>query len=157
MYTGRADEETSDGATTERRTDALSILVVDEERLFCEILSDSFGRQGHLATCCSDGTEALEKARNGVFDVVMLDLNMPEMVGCEALEILRCALLESPLTMVTRADRSTLVRAPAVPAFGRTLGRPPPYVFVPVSISQTAEVPGGIPADGRRQRSGGRT
>ncbi len=124
------------------RAGALSILVVDEERLFCEILCEVFQRQGHLATFCSNSLEAIDKARDGAFDVVVLDVNMPDMDGHEALGILRHAFSKTPLTIITRADRVEVADAALAES---SL----PCLFTPVTISQAAEMAGGVFGDRR--------
>lgn len=129
--------ETVDGERTGMHAAALSILVVDEERLFCEILCDVFERQGHAATSCSNSLEAVEKARKGAFDVVVLDVNMPDMDGHEALGILRHAFSKTPLTIITRADRAGVADAALAES---SL----PCLFTPVTISQSAQVMGGF-------------
>ncbi len=134
--------EALDDKRAESHAGALSILVVDEERLFCEILSDVFERQGHAATCCSNSLEAVEKARKGAFDVVVLDVNMPDMDGREALGILRHAFSKTPLTIITRADRVGVADAALAES---SL----PCLFTPVTISQSAQVTGGFSGDRR--------
>jgi sigma-B regulation protein RsbU (phosphoserine phosphatase) len=62
-----------------------SVLVVDDDRLNRVILSRELEREGHRVTTVADGAQALEALRGGPFDVVLLDVLMPELDGCETL------------------------------------------------------------------------
>ena len=62
----------------------LRILVADdvpENRLLLAALCE---KHGHVLTFATNGLEAVEAYRNGEFDVVLMDIQMPEMGGTEA-------------------------------------------------------------------------
>ena len=54
------------------------VLVVDDESLIREILSDLLASDGHLVDTAADGSEALEVIHGWRPDVVLLDMMMPE-------------------------------------------------------------------------------
>ena len=62
-----------------------SVLVVDDDRINRMVLSRDLEREGHRVTAVEDGTRALEALRAEPFDVVLLDVVMPEMDGYETL------------------------------------------------------------------------
>jgi signal transduction histidine kinase len=62
------------------------ILVVDDNRMNRIKLSRSVEQQGHSVGLAEDGQQALEMLRSEEFDVVILDIIMPEMDGYEVLE-----------------------------------------------------------------------
>ena len=54
------------------------VLVVDDESLIREILSDLLASDGHLVDTAADGSEALEVIHGWHPDVVLLDMMMPQ-------------------------------------------------------------------------------
>ncbi len=65
------------------------ILVVDDEVKECELLERFLKRKCHeVFTSCS-GMHALENVRSKKPDIILLDINMPEMDGIEVLRRIR--------------------------------------------------------------------
>jgi PAS domain S-box-containing protein len=62
----------------------LSILVVDDIEQNVELLKVLFERSGHKIDIANNGKVALDKMRDGAFDVVLMDLQMPVMDGLTA-------------------------------------------------------------------------
>src|SRR5688572_24429246 len=62
------------------------LLVIDDNKLNRMVLSRSLEQQGHVVETASDGREGLEKLRASSFDLVLLDIEMPEMNGFQVLE-----------------------------------------------------------------------
>jgi DNA-binding response OmpR family regulator len=67
----------------------LSVLVVDDERDILEYINDLMTSEGHAATCLDDPKEALDRIREEIFHIVMIDLMMPTMSGLELLAQIR--------------------------------------------------------------------
>ena len=63
-----------------------TILVVDDDMLNRIVLSTNLGEQGYIVATAEDGRQALEMLGGQPFDVVLLDLVMPEMDGYQVLE-----------------------------------------------------------------------
>ena len=82
------------------------ILVVDDSEPNRDLLSRRLKRQGHTVETASNGREALEKVAAGEFDVVLLDVMMPEMNGYQVLERLKSdrMLRHIPVIMITAID-----------------------------------------------------
>jgi CheY-like chemotaxis protein len=68
---------------------AKQILVVDDSATVRKFVSVSLGMQGFNVVTASDGMDALEKLPMGKFDLVITDLNMPNMDGFELIKALR--------------------------------------------------------------------
>lgn len=64
------------------------ILIVDDNKLNLTVAKNVL-RSIYEITAASSGTEALEFIRNQSFDLILLDINMPEMDGFEVLEKLK--------------------------------------------------------------------
>ena len=63
-----------------------SILVVDDTEENRDLLSRRVQQQGHTVATARNGREALELIANNAFDLVFLDIMMPEMDGFEVLQ-----------------------------------------------------------------------
>ncbi len=66
-----------------------TILVVDDDLDTVDTMREILSEEGHVVLCASNGLEALELARAARPDLVLLDLNMPEMDGRAFLETIR--------------------------------------------------------------------
>jgi two-component system response regulator MtrA len=82
----------------------LRILAADDDRLIREVLRRTLEAAGHSVSVCRTGAEAVASAREQRFDLVMLDVVMPEMDGFSA-----CARIRErssvPIIMLTSLDR----------------------------------------------------
>ena len=67
----------------------MKILVVDDEALNRKLLEDVLGARGHEILIAVNGLEGIEMARRELPDLILMDLRMPVMDGCEALSRLR--------------------------------------------------------------------
>ncbi len=65
------------------------ILVVDDEEVICNLLKDFLGEKGYEVTVTGTGKEALELSKTVSPDVVLLDIELPDMKGLEVLQRLR--------------------------------------------------------------------
>lgn len=73
-----------DENTKESNNSVLSILVVDDDELNRRMMQLLLKREGHLTQCVSNGQEAFDAVKNGSYDMVLMDLQMPVMDGVEA-------------------------------------------------------------------------
>lgn len=83
-----------------------SILVVDDNRMNRLMLARGLEQQGHRVSFAEHGRQALEMMRNQAFDLVLLDIEMPEMNGYEVLEHLRADphWRDIPVIMISAVD-----------------------------------------------------
>ena len=66
-----------------------TILCVDDDRNFCQILSRAFRSEGYRVEMAHDGETALAKVRECSPDLVTLDILLPKRDGFEVLEAIR--------------------------------------------------------------------
>jgi class 3 adenylate cyclase len=83
-----------------------SVLVVDDNEVNRDLLARRLQRQGHVVTVAVDGSQALELMRSAPFDLVLLDIMMPQMNGYEVLEHLKAdeKLRYIPVIMISAVD-----------------------------------------------------
>ena len=62
----------------------MKILVVDDEKLLVKGMKFNLENEGYEVECAYDGAAAVELAREGKFDLIVLDVMMPEVDGLEA-------------------------------------------------------------------------
>jgi serine phosphatase RsbU (regulator of sigma subunit) len=82
------------------------VLVVDDNEANRDVLSRRLKRQGHSVAVAEDGRQALEMMRMQSFDLVLLDIMMPEMNGYQVLEVLKSdeQLRHVPVIMISALD-----------------------------------------------------
>lgn len=65
------------------------VLIVDDEVNMQVVLSGAFEDAGHAVQTASNGTEATERLRESDFDLIILDLRLPDMSGIDVFRIAR--------------------------------------------------------------------
>jgi adenylate cyclase len=82
------------------------VLVVDDDAANRDLLSRRLGREGHRTATAANGTAALELARGGGFDLVLLDMMMPGLSGFEVLSLLKAddRTCHIPVIMISALD-----------------------------------------------------
>jgi two-component system OmpR family response regulator len=79
------------------------ILVVDDEHKVLELIKAYLVKDGYQVLTAADGQEALTKARNHQPDLVILDLNLPEIDGLKVCSSIRSQ-SNMPIIMLTARD-----------------------------------------------------
>lgn len=84
------------------------LLVVDDSEANRDMLSRRLERRGYTVEMAAGGREALERVRETRYDVILLDLMMPDIDGMQVLRTLRetWSAAELPVIIVTAKDES---------------------------------------------------
>jgi CheY-like chemotaxis protein len=88
---------------------SMSILVAEDNRVNQYLMRALLGKRGHTVTVAENGVEALAALERGSFDLVLMDVQMPEMDGLEAVRRIR------------DAERSTSDHIPVVALTARAM------------------------------------
>jgi DNA-binding response OmpR family regulator len=80
-----------------------SILVIEDEQRIREALATRLSERGHDVETVANALEGIERAVSGAFDVVVLDLGLPDLDGVEVLRMVR-AVSEVPVVVATARD-----------------------------------------------------
>jgi DNA-binding NtrC family response regulator len=81
-----------------------SLLVVDDQRSARAFLEVLLSQEGHEVATAANGAEALSVLEQGEFELVLSDLDMPEMDGFELLHRIRERWGDLPVVVVTAVD-----------------------------------------------------
>ena|SRR5579872_1531036 len=82
----------------------MRILVVEDDQRLARQLKKGLEEQGHPCSLALDGSTGLESARQGPFDVVVLDVMLPEIDGFTLVRRLRDAGNTTPILLLTARD-----------------------------------------------------
>jgi putative two-component system response regulator len=84
-----------------------TMLVVDDNEMNRDMLSRRLEKQGHIVATAENGCQAIEMLRTRPFDLVLLDIMMPEMNGYEVLEKVKSdmALRQIPVIVISAVDQ----------------------------------------------------
>ena len=79
---------------------AKKVLVVDDEKLIVKGIRFSLEQDGMEVDCAYDGEEAVEKAKDKKYDIILLDLMLPKMDGLSVCQQIR-EFSNVPIVMLT--------------------------------------------------------
>jgi DNA-binding response OmpR family regulator len=80
-----------------------SILIIEDEQRIRESLAKRLSERGHDVETVARAIDGVEQAVSGRFDVVVLDLGLPDLDGTEALRMIR-AVSQVPVVVATARD-----------------------------------------------------
>ncbi|NEU29875.1 response regulator transcription factor [bacterium LRH843] len=80
------------------------LLVVDDEESIITLLQFNLEQSGYEVITASDGKTALDLATTQKFDLIVLDLMLPELDGLEVCKRLRGQQIYTPILMLTAKD-----------------------------------------------------
>jgi len=94
----------------------LSILVAEDNMMNQKIVGKILNKLGYQPKMTNNGKEVLEEVSNKYYDVILMDVQMPEMDGLEATKMIRVCLSNQPVIIAMTAntlqgDREECLRA----------------------------------------------
>lgn len=84
----------------------MRILIVEDEIRLAETLGQIMEEQHYQADVVNDGADSLDYALSGQYDLVLLDVMLPNLDGYEVARRLRAAHISTPILMLTARDDS---------------------------------------------------
>ncbi len=82
------------------------VLVIDDERSVCHSCKVILRDEGHEVDYVTSGREGVERALKGDYDVILLDLKMPDLSGMEVLERIKAE--RSSITVIIITGYATI-------------------------------------------------
>jgi DNA-binding response OmpR family regulator len=80
---------------------ALRILIVEDESKISRVLALELTHEGYETDTAETGRDGLEKALTGRYDLILLDIMLPELNGLEVLRRLKSADVQTPVIFLT--------------------------------------------------------
>lgn len=85
------------------------VLLVEDDAFLKEIYHDTLTQAGFEVSTATNGTEALEKIKQGDWNVLLMDIILPQMDGIEVLKTLKAdnayeSLFQKPIIFLTNLD-----------------------------------------------------
>lgn len=108
------------------------ILVIEDEGHVAGFIRDALTEIGYAVTVAAGGADALNKVTDDAPDLVLLDLNLPDMPGFEVLDRLRARSPALPVVIVS--GNTDPMMAEAALALGAV-----DYVTKPVTLDRLSE------------------
>jgi two-component system OmpR family response regulator len=104
MAGGRGSVVMGEPATADLPADHGGLLVVDDEPFLRDAVAASLRFLGFEVTTADNGAEALRLARDGRFDLVVLDVMLPDLDGFDVVRRLRRDGIRVPVIFLTARD-----------------------------------------------------
>ena len=75
----------------------MRILIVEDEKDLSMILTEMLEMEGYYVDAAYDGVNGLDNALSGIYDIIILDIMLPEMDGIQALSEIRKNNINTPV------------------------------------------------------------
>lgn len=88
------------------------VLCVEDELFIGELYSRALRKAGYDVTVIADGIKGLEEARTDTYDIILLDIMIPQMLGVDVLhELRRDKPLKAKIIIATNLEQDDKTRA----------------------------------------------
>lgn len=92
-----------------------NVLCIEDEHFISELYARALSKAGYKVTVIGDGDKALEEAQTNQYDIILLDLMVPNLTGIEILRSLRDPArvppIKAKIIITTNLDQREDVRA----------------------------------------------
>ncbi|WP_103864883.1 response regulator [Aquimarina sp. I32.4] len=84
------------------------VLIVDDNRINQIVTQNILKKKGYTCNIASNGMSAIEMLKDEKFDLVLMDINMPEMNGLEATKVIRTFNANIPIIALTAVEEGEI-------------------------------------------------
>jgi DNA-binding NtrC family response regulator len=124
-----------------------SILFVDDDVQLRRLCKITLEESGYLVSEAGNGEEALAAIQGATFDLIVLDLSMPDVDGFEFLKAVRDTVPKLKIVVISGFLGGTMLTAAKLFGAAATLAKPfsPDYLLLAVESVLADNAPGGAP------------
>ena len=85
----------------------MRILIIEDEYSLADVLRETFKKENYLSDIATDGEEGLNQALTNIYDLIILDVMLPNLNGFDVLKQIRSAKIMTPILMLTAKSELT--------------------------------------------------
>lgn len=82
----------------------MRILIIEDEFNLADAIKTKLQKENYIVDICTDGLEGLYNAKTNIYDLIILDVMLPNMNGFEILKQLKNEEIQSKIIMLTAAS-----------------------------------------------------
>lgn len=83
----------------------MRLLIIEDEKHLAEAVRELLKKENYVVDVCHNGLEGLDNALTDIYDLILLDIMLPEMVGLEILRTIRKEDITSPVLLLTARNQ----------------------------------------------------
>lgn len=105
----KAQDSTSQtGESISIGTTNFNILIVDDNKINQIVTQNILKKKGYTCNLASNGMDAIEMVKSESFDLILMDINMPEMNGLDATTVIRTFNSHIPIIALTAVEEGEI-------------------------------------------------
>jgi DNA-binding response OmpR family regulator len=86
---------------TDSDVNSHAVLVIDDDRALCQVIGAALNSIGCAVCTAGFGADAVRLAAGHAFDLMLIDLRLPDMLGTQVVQALRAAAVEVPFVLIS--------------------------------------------------------
>ncbi|HLN96274.1 MAG TPA: ATP-binding protein [Flavobacterium sp.] len=134
------ETQTPDGLSAD--VGSLRVLVVEDNKINQIVTQNILQRNGHQCDLIDNGRAAIEKVTNAAYDVILMDINMPDLDGYETATAIRRKGIQIPILALTAFDRNEVTDKAQAAGIDAVIVKPfEPTDFLTQIASMTTKKP----------------
>lgn len=91
---------------------AKKVLCIEDEPFIGDLYKRALEKAGYIAEVIADGKEGLDRAKSNEFDIILLDIMIPQLLGIDVLHELRAiSTLKAKIVIATNLEQDEETRA----------------------------------------------
>jgi DNA-binding response OmpR family regulator len=80
---------------------AMHVLLVEDDEVLTPIVEAAFREAGHSCEAVDSGKQAVKLAKSNHYDVMVLDVDLPDMDGCQVVRLMKVEGIDTPVVLLS--------------------------------------------------------